>query len=685
MNRANTAPMPSPPPYPNLLSAIDVGPFTLPNRVIMGSMHTGLEALPDGMARLAAFYGKRADAGVPLIVTGGFAPNDEGRLNEHPVTMASREDALRHQVITRRVHDTGSRIALQVLHSGRYGYHTKSVAPSPLKSPINRETPREMTAADIERTIEDYARCAALAREAGYDGVEIMGSEGYLIAEFLAPRTNRRADEWGGALENRLRFPAEVVRRVRRRLGDDFLILFRISALDLVEGGLTGAETAALARAVESAGANILTSGFGWHEARVPTIAQMVPRAGFAWATAKIAAAVSIPVAASNRINTPETAEAAIESGAASLVMLARPFLSDAAFVAKAARGDRKAINICIACNQACLDHYFVGKPSSCMVNPRACNETLLRPQPAAQPKRIAVVGGGPGGLSCAAAAAERGHAVTLFEREGQLGGQFNLAKVVPGKQEFAETIAHYADRLARAGVRVRLGCAATAEELSAGSFDDIVLATGVTPRRPAIDGIGHACVASYVEVLTGKVQPGRRVAIIGAGGIGFDVALYLAERGGRSHRDPEAFAAYWRIDRKLWSAGGLGAADGETSNGHSITMLQRRAGRFGDTLGRSTGWIHRLVLGRHGVETIGGAAYRRIDDAGLHIAVAGEERCIPADTVIACAGQEPLADLARMLPADGPAVHLIGGAREAAELDAVRAFDEGYRLALAL
>ncbi len=365
-------------PYPHLFSPIDVGPCTLPNRVIMGSMHTGLEALPDGMERLAAFYGERAEAGVPLIVTGGFAPNEEGRLNEHPIMMISRADADRHQVITRRVHAAGGRIALQILHSGRYGYHAKSVAPSPLKSPINRETPRAMTDADIERTIEDYARCAVLAREAGYDGAEIMGSEGYLITEFLSPRTNHRSDDWGGPLENRLRFPAEVVRRVRRRVGEDFLILFRISVLDLVEGALSGAETIALARAVEAAGANILTSGIGWHEARVPTIAQMVPRAGFAWATQNIAQAVSIPIAASNRINTPETAEAVLARGAASLVMLARPFLSDGEFVAKAARGDRKGINICIACNQACLDHYFVGKPSTCMVNPRACNETLL-------------------------------------------------------------------------------------------------------------------------------------------------------------------------------------------------------------------------------------------------------------------------------------------------------------------
>jgi len=672
----------SPVPYPTLFTPIDLGPFTIPNRIVMGSMHTGLEALPDGIERLAAFYGERAEAGAPLIVTGGFSPNEEGRLKDEPIVMTTREEAARHRIITRRVRDAGGRIALQILHSGRYGYHPKSVAPSALKSPINRETPRALTEGDIERTIEDFARCAALAREAGYDGAEIMGSEGYLITEFLSPRTNRRSDDWGGSLENRLRFPAEVVRRVRERVGADFLILFRISALDLVDGALTGDETLALARAVEAAGANVLTSGIGWHEARVPTIAQMVPRAGFVWATERIARAVSIPVAASNRINTPETAEAVLRDGAASLVMLARPFLADGDFVAKAARGDRKALNICIACNQACLDHYFVGEPSTCMVNPRACNESLLPVTPAAHKKRVAVVGAGPGGLTCAAAAAERGHDVVLFEQAAGLGGQFNLAKVVPGKQEFGETIAYFTDRLSRASVDVRLGERATADMLTGAGFDDIVLATGVVPRRPTIEGIDHPSVASYVDVLTGRVETGPRVAIVGAGGIGFDVALYLAERGGRAYSDPDAFADYWQIDRQLRAPGGLRESP---ADGPAITMLQRSTGRFGGSLGRSTGWIHRLVLGRHGVETIAGVTYRRIDDDGLHVTVDGADRCIAADTVVICAGQEPLDALAAALPSGGPAVHKIGGARLAAELDAVRAIDEGFRLALAL
>ncbi len=673
--------------HPHLFTPIDLGPCTLPNRIVMGSMHTGLEARPDGMERLAAFYRERAEAGAALIVTGGFSPNREGSLIAEPVLMASAADAARHKVIPRAVHEAGSRLVLQILHSGRYGYHENSVAPSAIKSPINPETPRALTVAEIDRTIEDYARCAELAREAGYDGVEIMGSEGYLITEFLSPRTNHRADEWGGSLENRMRFPVSVVRRVRERVGADFLILFRISALDLVEGGMTGAESTALARAVEAAGANLLTSGIGWHEARVPTIAQMVPNGGFLWATENLTRAVSIPVAASNRINTPALAERLLADGRADMVMLARPFLVDPQFVDKAAQGDDAAINICIACNQACLDHYFVGKPSTCMVNPRACHETLYAETAAAAPKRLAVVGGGPGGLSCAASAAERGHDVVLFEASETLGGQFNLAKVVPGKREFQGSIDYFADRLRRADVEVRLCEAATADGLAADGFDAVILATGVTPRRPAIDGIDHASVAGYADILTGRIEAGPRVAIIGAGGIGFDVALYLAEGDRDSHADAAAFAEYWRIDRGLTAPGGLleGEAPDDPTPAHAITMLQRGAGRFGNSLGRSTGWIHRAVLGCNRVEMVAGAVYRRIDDAGLHIETGEGPRCIAADTIVICAGQEPRAELEEALRAHGMATHRIGGAREAAELDAVRAIEEGYRMALGL
>ncbi len=672
--------------YPSLFTPIGLGPVTLPNRIIMGSMHTGLECLPDGMERLAAFYRERAAAGVPLMVTGGFSPNAEGSLVDKPITMASREDAQRHSIIPEQVHDAGGRIVLQVLHSGRYGYHPNIVAPSPIKSPINRDTPRELTPADIERTIVDYVTCCELARDAGYDGVEIMGSEGYLITEFLSPRTNHREDEWGGALENRLRFPNEIVRRVRERLGESFLILFRISALDLVEGGMTGAETQALAQAVERSGANLLTNGIGWHEARVPTIAQMVPRAAFAWATANIKEAVEIPVAASNRINTPETAEALIADGTADLVMLARPFLSDPAFVEKAERGDRAALNICIACNQACLDHYFVGKPSTCMVNPRACNESLYPVTPVSEKKRVAVVGGGPGGLACAATAAERGHDVVLYEAEETVGGQFNLAKVIPGKQEFAESIAYFEDRLHRAGVDVRTGTRVAADSLDPKSIDAVVIATGVLPRHPDISGSDHPSVASYADILSGKAEAGDRVVIVGAGGIGFDVALYLTERDSRSHVDIEAFAAAWDIDRSLTVPGGLQAPVAhDNDGGPHVTMLQRNAGRFGTSLGRSTGWVHRMLLGRHGVEPIGGVTYRHIDDDGLHVETENGAQCFAADTIIICAGQESQGGLADDLAGRGMRTHTIGGAKDAAGLDAVRAIDEGFQLALTL
>src|SRR5512134_397345 len=662
--------------YPHLFRPLDLGFVTLPNRILMGSMHTGLEARADGMARLAAFYAERAKGGAALIVTGGFSPNDAGELSPHRAQLRSKADAERHKPIPRAVHEAGGRIALQVLHSGRYGVHKNIVGPSPVKSGINPNTPRELTEAEIQKTIADFAASAALARHAGYDGVEIMGSEGYLLSQFLAPRVNQRKDGWGGSLENRMRLPVEVVRACRVAAGEDFILVYRISALELVEGGLSAEEIAQVAKAIEKAGATLLNTGIGWHEARIPTIAQAVPRGAFAWATRNLKEAVKIPVIASNRINAPETAEAILARGDADMVSLARAFLADEAFANKAKAGDRAGINICIACNQACLDHYFIGQPASCVVNPRAGRETKLIYAPARAKKRVAIVGAGPAGLSCAAVAAERGHEVVLFEKSAELGGQFNLAKRIPGKQEFAESVAYYAERIRRAGAKVLLNHAASDAELA--QFDEVVLATGIDPRKPAIPGIDHKSVVGYVDVLSGRVQPGRNVVIIGAGGIGFDVALYLLERNERSTLDAQAFAQHWGIVQDTAASGGLDTRGFPAAHpAHRITMLKRSATPFGNTLGRTTGWVHRAELARNGVKMLKGVEYRRIDDAGVHIAIDGKESVISADTVVICAGQEPLRPV--------PAKHLIGGAREAGELDAKRAMREGAELGASL
>jgi len=617
------------PAYPHLFRPLALSGVTLPNRILMGSMHTGLEARPDGMPRLAAFYAERARGGAALIATGGFAPNDAGELSPHRAQMSSKEDAQRHRVIPQAVHDAGGRIVLQLLHSGRYGFHRNIVAPSPIKSGINPNVPRELGAAEIERTIGDFVRAAVLAQSAGYDGVEVMASEGYLITQFLALRTNQRQDDWGGSLENRMRFACEIVHQTRVATGPDFIIVYRISALDLVEGGLTGAETIQVAKAIERAGATLLNTGIGWHEARIPTIAQAVPRAGFAWAARRIKQAVKIPVIASNRINAPEIAEDILARNDADMVSLARAMLADADFANKASAGDRAGINICIACNQACLDHYFIGQPASCVVNPRAGRESKLIYLKTSRKKSIAVVGGGPAGLSCAAVAGERGHEVVLFERAAELGGQFNLAKKIPGKQEFAESVAYYAERLRRAGVQVRLNRAASQSDLA--DFDEVVLASGIEPRKPAIPGIDHKSVLGYVELLSGRALAGSNVVIIGAGGIGFDVALYLLERSSRSTLDAHEFSRHWGITEEGAVSGGLAAAGMEKPAGSlRIAMLKRSITPFGNTLGRTTGWVHRAELARNGVKMLKGVEYRKIDDAGVHITLEGKDSVLP-------------------------------------------------------
>jgi 2,4-dienoyl-CoA reductase (NADPH2) len=649
-------------------------------------MHLGLEEVPGGFDRLAAFYRERADAA--LIVTGGIAPNAEGRLKPGAAMLTTEAEAAPHRTVTDAVHDAGGRIALQILHAGRYGAHPDVVAPSPVQAPISPITPRELSDAEIERTIDDYVRTAVLAQAAGYDGVEIMGSEGYLINEFTARHTNHRGDRWGGSFENRARFPVEIVRRVRAAVGERFIIVYRLSMLDLVPDGATLDEVIALARLVETAGATLLNTGIGWHEARIPTIASSVPRGAFAWVTKRVMGEVSIPLITTNRINTPERAEQLLAEGCADLVSLARPFLADPEFVGKSSRGEAARINTCIGCNQACLDHTFVGKLTSCLVNPRAGHETELIIAPTTAKKRIAVVGSGPAGLACATTAASRGHAVTLFEATDRLGGQLNVAMRVPGKSEFGETLRYFGGRLAETGVEVRLGHRITADELGAGGFDEIVLATGVHPRRPEIPGLEHPTVVSYLDVLRDGATVGDRVAILGAGGIGFDVAEFLTsglEDG--AEEDPgdiAGFLAHWGVDPSYAHPGGL-AEPVEERPRRTVTLLQRKASKVGAGLGKTTGWIHRTELTRRGVRMVPGAEYRRIDDDGLHLSLGGEEHTLEVDTIVLCTGQDPARELHEELAERGIASHLIGGADVAAELDAKRAIDQGTRLAAAL
>ncbi|MFI7011853.1 FAD-dependent oxidoreductase [Streptomyces sp. NPDC050145] len=668
--------------YPHLLAPLDLGFTTLPNRVLMGSMHVGLEEAENGFTRMAAFYAERARGGVGLMVTGGIAPNEAGRPWAGGAKLTTEAEAEQHREVTDAVHAAGGKIAMQILHFGRYAYHEDLVAPSPVQAPISPFPPHELTDAEIEQTVEDFARTAELAKAAGYDGVEIMGSEGYLVNEFIVAATNHRTDRWGGSYENRVRFPLEIVRRVRERVGSDFIVIYRLSMLDLVPGGSTLEEVVQLAKEIEAAGATIINTGIGWHEARIPTIATSVPRGAYSWVTKKLMGEVSIPLVVVNRINTPEVAEELLADGVADMVSLARPMLADPDFVKKAAEGRSDTINTCIGCNQACLDHTFSSKITSCLVNPRACHETELVLAPTRLKKTVAVVGAGPAGLACAVSAAERGHDVTLLDGSAEIGGQLNVARKVPGKEEFDETLRYFRTQLELRGVTVKLNTRVGADDLAA--YDEVVVATGVSPRTPAIDGVDHPSVVGYLDVLRDGAPVGDRVAIIGAGGIGFDVAEYLTDGGEKASQDPATYFRQWGVDMDYTDRGGLKKAERPTPP-REVHLIQRKTSKVGAGLGKTTGWIHRTELRHRGVTMVAGATYDRIDDAGLHITVDGEQTLVPVDTVVLCAGQEPQRSLYDDLVAAGRTPHLIGGADVAAELDAKRAIKQGTEVAAGL
>lgn len=668
--------------YPHLLAPLDLGFTTLKNRVLMGSMHVGLEEVEGGYDRMAAFYAERAAGGVGLIVTGGISPNDHGVTFHGGSKLDTLEEAEKHKVITQAVHDAGGKIALQILHTGRYSYQAENVAPSAIQAPINPVKPHALTSAEVNQTIADFVNCAKLSQVAGYDGVEIMGSEGYLINEFIAARTNHRDDEWGGSYENRIRFPIEIVKRTRAEVGENFIIIYRLSMLDLVEGGSTLEEVIQLAKEIEKAGATIINTGIGWHEARIPTIATKVPRAAFTWVTKKLKGSVKIPLVTSNRINTPEMAEHVLAQGDADMVSMARPMLADAEFVLKAEQGRSDEINTCIGCNQACLDQIFSMQIATCLVNPRACYETELIFKESAAKKNIAVIGAGPAGLSFATYAADRGHQVTVFDAASQIGGQFNIAKTIPGKEEFYETLRYFKRKIElQPNIKLVLNHTATYEELSAENYDDIVVATGVTPRELTIEGIDHPKVLSYIEVLRERKPVGKKVAIIGAGGIGFDTAEYLSHEGESGSLNPQKFYDEWGIDTSYAHVGGLKQPVLEQSD-REIYLLQRKAKAVGASLGKTTGWIHRTGLKHRDVKMIAGASYDKIDDQGLHITVNDQPAVLEVDHVIICAGQESYTAMYDQLKADGKNVHLIGGAKEAGELDAKRAIRQGAELA---
>ncbi len=675
-------PAPESTPYPHLFAPLDLGFATLRNRVLMGSMHTGLEDRARDFPKLAAYFAERAAGGVGLMVTGGFSPNVVGWLKPFAGKLSWPWEARKHRQVTAAVHAHDAKICLQLLHAGRYAYHPLSVSASKLKAPINPFTPRALSARGVERQIDAFATAAKLARDGGYDGVEIMGSEGYLLNQFTVTRTNGRDDRWGGSIENRMRFAVEIVRRVREACGPDFIVIYRLSMLDLVDGGSDWNEIVAQAKAVEAAGATIINTGIGWHEARIPTIATSVPRAAFAGVTAKLRPHVALPLIATNRINMPEVAESILARGDADMVSMARPLLADPQWVDKARRGEAHAINTCIACNQACLDHVFENKKASCLVNPRACAETELNYARTAASKRIAVVGAGPAGLACATVAAERGHRVSLFDAAEEIGGQFNLAKRIPGKEEFHETLRYFRHRLEATGVDVRLSTPVDVATLC--DFDVVVLATGVMPRRADFEGAEHAKVAGYLDVLQGRVAPGPRVAIVGAGGIGFDVAEFLVQEAPSPTLSPQEWMREWGIDPGFAARGGL-VPPRIAPAARQVWLLQRSAGKPGARLGKTTGWIHRATLKAKGVKMLGGVEYDRVDDAGLHLRVDGHAQLLAVDHVVICAGQEPRRELLDPLRAADREVHVIGGADVATELDAKRAIAQASRLAAVL
>ncbi|QNK00956.1 NADPH-dependent 2,4-dienoyl-CoA reductase [Dyella telluris] len=670
--------------FPRLFSPLDLGHTTLPNRILMGSMHTGLEDKSSDYDKLAAYFAERARGGVGLMVTGGIAPSIQGWLKPFGGRLSMPWHVARHRKLTRAVHAEGGKLCMQILHAGRYGYHPLSVAPSKIKSPITPFTPRGLSTRGVVRTISDFVRCAKLAQDAGYDGVEVMGSEGYLINQFLTARTNQRSDAWGGDAAKRMRFPVEIVRRTREAVGRDFIIIYRLSMLDLVENGQDWSEIVTLAKAIEAAGASIINTGIGWHEARVPTIVTSVPRAGFAWVTKKLKGEVSIPLITTNRINMPEVAEQVLAAGEADMVSMARPLLADPEWPNKAKAGRSERINTCIACNQACLDHVFKSRRASCLLNPRACHETELRIEPAIVRKKIAVVGAGPAGLACASTLAERGHAVTLIDKASEIGGQFNYAKRIPGKEEFHETLRYFRHRLDDTGVSVKLGQTADASTLAADGHDEVVVATGITPRRVHFPGSDDPRVLSYLDVLAHNKPVGARVAIIGAGGIGFDVAEFLVEQQPSATTDVTRWTREWGVDMQLAERGGLVPPKPEAPE-RQVWLLQRSEGRPGARLNKTTGWVHRATLKAKRVSMLGGVSYERFDDEGLHITVDGQTQVLPVDNVIICAGQEPNRALADALTAAGMKAHVIGGADVAAELDAKRAIDQGTRLAATL